>query len=53
MRGRVTKGLLMPAAVAAVMLAAMAVSCGGSDGVSRHVRDRKAYALGQIGRAHV
>ncbi len=47
MRGRVTKGLLTAAAVAAVMLAAMAVSCGGSDGVSRHVRDRKAYALGQ------
>lgn len=31
----------------AVPLAMILVSCGGSDSVSRHVRDRKAYTLGQ------
>lgn len=31
----------------AVMLAAFMYSCGDSSGVSRHVRDRKAYSLGR------
>ena len=41
-------GWLVAAAVAGLMsVAVTACGGGGSDGVSRHVRDRKAYALGQ------
>lgn len=48
MRGRCTTGLPVSAVAVAVMFAVLTAACGGDPGgVSRHVRDRKAYALGQ------